>query len=255
VGYQYVLRNAYTTFFQEELIRVVRRGPQNTSIQNATMVFKTGMRSLLKAFPKRSTRWGQLHAEGILSLLEFRQDYLDDRDRPLGAGIKFAVNKQYEDDFLHTVGTIDFLYFKEDALSSRTAVAVILTNTADPIQDLTNLGGVRSGFVYHALRDADVVGKDTPIELREISLMPEPKTAILYRDTKTFQAFMEMAFRGINSGMAIPTADPEKCTHCPFLEVCDAKLGLIQPGSADAVALHDRMRELGKGRSYYKELR
>jgi hypothetical protein len=255
VGYQYALRSAYTTFFQEELQRVVRHGPQNDSIRRALDAYRIGMQGLLRVFPARATRWAQLHQEGVLSLLEFRQNYIDDRDRPLGANIKFAVNKQFNNDFFHVVGCIDFLYFKEDAKSSRTAVAVMLTNTSDPIQDLTNLGGVRSGFVYHALRDTEVVGKETPIELMEISLAPEPKSAVLKRDGKTLEVFLEMAFRGVYSGMALPMADPEKCGHCPYSGICNAKLALIQPGSADAVLLHGQMREAGKGKSYYKELK
>jgi hypothetical protein len=254
VAYQYAIHSGFSTYFHEEVTRTMDKRPPKHSMERAITAYRTSMARAQKAFPGKAGTWATMFGEGLMSLRAFTDQYDPTRDYPLAYDVPFTVNTTVADTQFSIQGSIDFLYFRANRTPDETAVAVILINTADPIQDLSGLSDLRRGFIYRALRDPQVVPKNVPVELLEITVMREKPVAVFQPDGKNFDVFLDNVLKGVASGMSIPSADPEKCTHCPYVAICRPSMAAVDLDSLEHAALVAKVRDAGKKKPYYKEL-
>jgi hypothetical protein len=184
-----------------------------------------------------------------MSMRMFSGTYDPLRAYPLGYQIPLALNIQVDDTQFNISSKIDFLFTRNNKRRHESAVAVLLSNTEDPIQDLANLSSLRRGVIAAALRQTGVA-----LEIVEINVVPEQPLAVTYADFGNLRPFLMNALRGIAAKFSIPTADPEKCIHCPYTTICSPKGANVSIGSADQIRMTAQVAEAGKGKPYFKQL-
>jgi hypothetical protein len=255
VGFQYSLYAGFNTYFDKEVRRVMDKfGSPDMSMGAAMGAFRASINKLVHSFPDRASRLGKMSTEGLLAIRMFTNHYDPVRCYPLGYQIPVSLNMVVDDVQFHITSKIDFLFTRNNKKSSETVVAVLLSNTDDPIQDLANLSSLRRGLVYASLHNSDLVDRSLPIDLIEINVLGENPIPVTYSDVVNLKSFLGNSLRAVATGFAIPTADPEKCIHCPYQAVCSPKLASVTPDSASYLKLLAEIEALGKGKPYYKHL-
>ena len=240
-----VVRETVREFFRLQLTARNRRvaGPSTMTVLGDGVALAT------QAFPGSSEYFERSRRDMIFALASMDQQYSFPRDRMIGFDIPYdAVFDPKQKERVVVKGHLDAAFFRNVDTPFEQVVCVSIISTHDPHEDLVRYGGMHKGFARYVVRqgldlEQPIQHKFLPVlrkirspALRIIEDAPNMES-VVRRDATNFRQTVIQVYRGIAAKFAVPTADPDKCVHCPYAEMCSQSMATRKPTPSEREAV------------------
>lgn len=218
MAFNTAIRKAFNSYFGVQMLPARRQ----SAMEMATKNYVRDMQLVQEQFPEKIARVLKLRAEGLLALGSIYWYYNPDQDMVIASQLPYMTRVTWGNDSVYVKGDIDALIMRHmHNKSLQTAVVMDFSDDHDYHMDHSILGYVKRGWARYIVREGVELGYDTPLHYQNVPVHRKEYTQkVTLTDTNSLRVTANQVDKGIQSGVVIASASPQKCKSCPYLKVC-----------------------------------